>query len=179
MAEQQVVLTIDVTDWNEARKARNLPPVASMKEALEVMADRKMTASEIGTMLVAAREVGTAPADILPPNKIMLRMGVAEQVIDEANKCTTEIILGSGRKADVPDFVGGTTEDTGYVRSSDPDALARVEDYLLKTLIGHARPRLAVIAASGGDVLATVAALKAKLDELAAQLAVQAEVEMA
>jgi hypothetical protein len=179
MAEQQVVLTIDVTDWNEARKARNLPPVASIREALEIMADQQMAASEMGTMLVAAREVGTAPADILPPNKIMLRMGVADQVIAEARRCATEVIFPSGQAVQVPDFVGGTKDDAGYVRSTDPEAIRRAEDYLLGPLIGHAETRLAIIAASGGDVLGIVASMKAKLDELAAQLAVQAEVEMA
>jgi hypothetical protein len=174
----ETIITIDVTDWNELRLALGLP-LASIEDVIQAMMLRRLSALQMGAMLVAGRESGVTPADIIAPNKMILRMGAADSLMKKLADMKVDVATEFGLTIEVPAYMGGTTEEPGYVASDNLKAITRAEDYLLGPLMGHAWNRLAIIAGVGGDVLATIAAMKGLLDGLGAKLTASAEEEAA
>ena len=60
--------------------------------------------------------------------------------------------------------------EASYISAQTAEALERAEQYLLKTVPGHAWHRLLTIYENGGDVAAAAEDLKAKIDDMVERL---------
>jgi hypothetical protein len=159
MADDQLLVTIDLTDWDAERLALGAD-LTTVDKIIEAQLQHRLSAMQVARLIVAGRERQAAPTGALPPNKTLIQTGGAHEWMR-----ATEPAAG-----EAPYMVGGTRGDTGYVAADNPEATDRATAYLLGPLIGHIESRLAIIAGNHGDVAGVAQQVKGKIDGLVAAL---------
>jgi len=182
----------DITEWRE-EFLRHEPEIASEDDLVKLATDGGFKTGEVARMAIASRAMNIAPDDILKPNKLLLYAGGRAQVsmAVAARKSTFE--APNGKEYAVREFVGlpgrpeeeVVSDDNGnaqeveaiselgdkpMVAFDSQEGVKRATHYLLNTIPGHVWTRLAIIAASGGDVAGVADELKAIIDEQVGRL---------
>lgn len=190
---KELTISIPIGDWHaEALRAEMLPtaPVDVIK-ALRA----GLPTAQIARSAIVSQEMGVTKERITRPNKCLLQAAATADIAMLARRQTHTVTLEDGRKYQAPDFVGvvradepepadgehaflldvpaepsAPPEPIAYVNFDAPEALARAEMYLRDVIPGHVWKRLLTIHEHGGDVQASIGALKQSLDELAGRL---------
>ena len=162
-----LVIRIPVEDWEESAKLREAV-VATEDDILNRIDDGDSTA-EIARDYLVCREVGLADEEVIRPNKFLLNLGAAHDVSSIVRKVKRRARTKEDEE-DVPVYIGKigrqAEEGNSYVRYDDPEAIPRVEHYILHVIPGHVRNRLANYRDNGGDIRELVGRLKQVMDEL-------------
>lgn len=173
------LLTIDITDWADEFYRAEVD-VTSEDAAIKSQIEARIGPLAMGRHIIAAREEGVAPDDILPSNKLLLNEGAATEVIRMIQKHREDLQVGKTTYR-VRSFVGGIhgkreddeEEDNGetFIYLRDPEAVERAREYLRRVVPGHIMGRLLVLAANGESIIEAIEEVKAAIDRLAEQLA--------
>jgi hypothetical protein len=187
MTTKEPMLKIPIGDW--VQEYDQLEVDVSTEEALiQTIASKQMSTIQAARLAIVARERGAAPAEMLPPNKLLLNTGGAMDIQGKIARRYKEVQLTNGSTIKVREFVApvrehpteepeeeeGTTgqlpEDTGIVEAVSEIAHKRAYDYLLQRVPGYIYSRLKLIAANKGDVTEAANALKKEIDEMVTKL---------
>lgn len=173
------LLTIDITDWADEFYRAEVD-VTSEDAAIKSQIEARIGPLAMGRHIIAAREEGVAPDDILPSNKLLLNEGAAMGVVRMIQKHKEDLQVGNTTYR-VRSFVGSIhgkpeddeEEDNGetFIYLRDPEAVERAREYLRRVVPGHIMGRLLVLAANGESIIEAIEEVKAAIDRLAEQLA--------
>jgi len=161
--KEPLVISIDITDWDEERKTLNAD-LSTHETIVDAQMAHSLTAYQVARMLIAARERNATEGDILPTNKLLLQVGGARAWMDKLRAEWNSFETESGRIVPVSGAIGGTYGEPGYITAEDRRAVSRATKYLLKAVVGHIESRLSIIAAHSGDVQAVADELKSEID---------------
>ena len=157
-------VAIDITDW--VQELLDAEVMIVSEETIFELTREGYGAGEIARMLVAARENGLAPEDILKPNKLLLYGGARREV---AYKHEQRMLADRPR---VREFIGrsvGDGDEDGYTDTMSEQGRQLAEAYLLNRVPGHVVNHLRIIAANGGDAEAVLARFLARVREAASE----------
>lgn len=142
-----------------------------------------MDTGKVARLVVVARNEGTAPSDILPPNTVLYYAGARAEIAQKVAQRYREIKLSNGKTFEVREFIGrpgrrpdeDEDDDTvhadaemekSYVETFSDAGRERAIHYLLGVVPGHIFNRLSQLAANGNDVGGVAEQLQAKIDEM-------------
>jgi hypothetical protein len=194
MTTKEPMIKIPIGDW--VQEYDQLEVDVSTEEALiQTIASKQMSTIQAARLAIVARERGAAPAEMLPPNKLLLNTGGAMDIQGKIARRYKEVQLTNGSTVKVREFVapvrehlteepdeedqtteqlnrtaGQLPEDTGIVEAVSEIAHKRAYDYLLQRVPGYIYSRLKLIAANKGDVTEAANALKKEIDEMVTKL---------
>ena len=179
----ELAIHIPIGDWADEfyREEVDLPSEDALVKA---HMDRRLNVLKTARLAMTARALGQAPADILPENKPLLNMGAAVAVMETIRKREREVEI-NGQTKRIPIYIGAVAEpiETDGVETETPDrepqtytdslsaeGAERAERYLLRVVPGHIYRSLKILAANGCNLSAAADSLKARIDEMVAEL---------
>lgn len=167
----KLLLKIDITDWNkEAHEDKFFP---ESEDDIIAALEREVHTAKTARATIVSREIGKAPDDILPENKLLLMAGAMHDISKMVSRRKIKIETSSGKSFEVPSLLGkpaGEDSDTSYIPIDSNKAQEWAENYLDTVVIGHIRNRLATIYLNGGDIEEIAMQLKLKIDEITKEL---------
>lgn len=177
---ERVTETLDFTDWAEEmyREEVDLPTFDAVETEI---IKNGVSPQQMGRMAVAGRLIGLAAHNLVPPTKLLVATGATRAITEQLAQRKETIETDEGKKirvrkyvAPVPDSKDEPTSEP-WVEQSDPRALELAERYLLRSVPGHIRSRLNIIAANSGDVERVADALKREIDDMVEVLTAEVE----
>ena len=188
---KEPTISIEYGDWLKEYIASAIKPV-NEDDIITAMQETSLKPMQAARLAIVAREQGKADADILPSNKIVLNMGASHRLSQRIASKRKDVTV-KGRKYNTRQYVGTVQEEvegtqpegenemtvpSTWVRTgttlvevgNNGEARERARRYLLEVVPGYIRERLIIIASGGGDVKEAADALKAKIDEMVAEL---------
>lgn len=174
------IIRVEIDDWVEEYRLAE-EQISGVDDILELLKNPDIKPQKAGRLVLAARELGEAPKDILPPNKAVLATGAARKIIEMSTDRMVKVTIDNGRDIQVREFIAPVKDSQEYsdnqilcvkglVTYQDELAATRALEYLRKVIPGHVYDRLAIIAYSGGDVREAGEELKQKVDEIVEKL---------
>lgn len=172
---KRVMIQTDITDWAE-ETLREEPDLQDKDAAVETQMGRRLSPQKMGRMIVAGRELGIAPDDLVPPTKVLIQTGATRKWAEVLRREKVSVETEDGKTVTVRRLVGPVADaedgsDEPWIDCLGPEAVARAEAYLMDRIPRHVQSRLAIVKANKGDVRAVLEKLKAELDKVADSLA--------
>ena len=119
------------------------------------LVDVGISAARIARLILAARENGAAPEDLLRSNKLLLLTGARCDVAKKVEGCKIGkvreyIAKHVGRS--VGDAEDAEDEEAGYAHTISIEGLRLAKSYVLNIVPGHIYNHLRIVATNEGDV---------------------------
>ena len=179
----ELTVKIPIGDWEDEylREEVELPSEDALVQA---HVGRRLNVLKTARLAIVARERHEAPEDILPANKPLFNTGVAAAFMEAMRKREREVEI-NGQTKRIPIYIGAVAEpiETDGVETETPDqepqtytdslsaeGAERAERYLLRVVPGHIYRSLKILAANGCNLSAAADSLKARIDEMVAEL---------
>lgn len=154
---RSTVVEIDIKTWIEEAERAEVDFLHE-DELVDDNVRHQRTPMESGRLAVAARHIGRAPVDILPPNELLLNAGAADEFSHKVRAKHRRVMI-NGKPVTVRSFIGNTGKDpgaAGYISTLEQEAADRAARYLLERVPGHVENHLRIMA-DRGRPLAVVA----------------------